>query len=167
MTIAQIKEIYKNIYDICKKYNGTNHSHNKSGDCWSSDLKHTIKVDGSPYNFTTEILLENTEHEPPGFIDTYYVYIQIDCNDDGIHAEYDTDVDFNFGENDPDNSHHTAGESIDNAEIPEVIDFIGKLHAHLYSDNNVFCSFTTSSQPEDFEGWKLISELNNYLKSLK
>ena len=36
MTIAQIKEIYKNIYDICKKYNGTNHSHNKSGDYWSS-----------------------------------------------------------------------------------------------------------------------------------
>lgn len=170
MTIAQIKEVYKHIYDICKKYSGTNHSHNKyehysSGGGWSSDLKHTIKVDGSPYNFSTEILLEDTEHEPPGFIDTYYVYIQIDCNDDGIYAEYDTVVDFNFGENDPDNSHHDAEESIDNAEIPEVRDFISKLYTLLYND--IFDHFTTKSQSEDFEGWKLISELNTYLKSVE
>lgn len=184
MTISEIKKIYKDIYDICKKYDGTDMYDNSSSKeyAYSYYTEQKIVVEGSQYNFDVNMSLEANDRAL--FTDTdYEIYIELIVNEDGITVDYDIntscidkdyDVHKDIDSTDIPLEVHCDDEeqtitlsksnSIENAEIDDVKTIINELYNCLYID--YFYLFTTMSQEKDFEIWQLISELNNYLKSL-
>lgn len=192
MTIAQTKEFYKNIYDICKKYNNTNINKQYSDQVFTSRDEHTIEVNGSPYDFSVNISLNGYDNDPcfgytrdtdfdidirfddDGIYVSYYIYIKYTSHNEDIYnkdpyknsADHVKNNPYNVSFNDDNLETIVRKEnSISNAEIDEFKQIINELDICLHTDD--FGEYTTSSQSEDWEGWRLISEIKNYIKSIE
>ena len=90
MTIAQIKEIYENIFNICKKYDDSKNHYISENNAYEYD--YTIAIDGSSYNFNTNIVFHATHNDPYICYLQWDVNIEMSFNDNGINVNYSIEI---------------------------------------------------------------------------
>lgn len=167
MTIAQIKEIYENIFNICKKYEDAKR-HISENNVYEN--YYTISIDGSSYDFTVNIVFHAANNDP------YIEYSQSDIsikmlfNDNGISVNYSIERKKHSYSRDEMDAYDnnikteikdleliptlTVKDQISDAEISEFKVILKKIDKQL------------SHFSEDFEFATLISELKNYVTSV-
>lgn len=165
MTIAQIKEVYENIFNICKKYDDSKNHYISEDHEYEYD--YTISIDGSSYNFNTNIVFHAFNNDPNICYLQWDINIEMSFNDNGINVNYSIESKEHLYTNDEiDNIIKTEvkdlelttklvdKDRISDAEIPEFKNVLKKINKRL------------SFYFEDFEFTKLIFELNDYIKSV-